>query len=176
MPALLPRSALVWADQFLSALAYAHASGIVHRDIKPDNLLVCTTEAGECVKLSDFGLSRAYESSGLSGITADNTSAGTPAFMPPEQVTDFHTVRPSADQYSAAATLYFLLTGELIYPRQTSIIAWMRQILTDQPIPLRPNAPPLPEPFGRILRRALARDPAHRYPDVSAMRAELLRG
>mgnify|MGYP002780623242 CR=1 FL=1 len=131
---------------------------------------------GEVVKVSDFGLARAYESSGLSGLTTDGSAGGTPAFMPPEQVTDFKRVKPAADQYSAAATMYYLLTGSGVYEPTKSAGAMLGQILSAEPIPLRPGAPPLPGPFGPVVRRALARDPAARFPDVRAMRRALLGG
>ena len=173
---LPPGRALAWAGQLLDALAHAHAAGFVHRDVKPSNLLVLAGPGGESVKVSDFGLARAYEESSMSGLTVANSSGGTPAFMPPEQVTDFRSVRPAADQYAAAATLYYLLTGENVYEREKSTQAMLRRILLEEPLPLRPGAPPLPDPFGPVLRRALARDPAARFPNIQAMWSALSSG
>ncbi|MBN9118449.1 MAG: protein kinase [Planctomycetes bacterium] len=170
---LPPARVLNWAEQFLGALAHAHEKGFVHRDVKPSNLLVVGTPAGEVVKVSDFGLARAYEESSMSGLTITNASGGTPAFMPPEQVNDFRSARPAADQYAAAATLYQLLTGESVYERSASTQQLLRQILIEDPIPLRPNSPPLPARFGPVIQRALARDPAQRFPDLRAMLAAL---
>src|SRR5439155_16024433 len=165
---LPPGRVLGWAGQLLDALSYAHESGFVHRDVKPGNLLVAAGAAGEVVKLSDFGLARAYQGSGLSGLTTDGSAGGTPAYMPPEQVTDFRRARPAADQYAAAATLFHLLTGSGVYePAETAGEA-LGRILSAEPIPLRPGAPPLPDPFGPVIRRALARDPAARFPDCRA--------
>jgi serine/threonine-protein kinase len=126
------------------------------------------------VKVADFGLARAYDASGMSGLTIDGTVGGTPAFMPPEQVTDFKRVKPAADQYAAAATLYYLLTGKPVYGSGPTARAVLRQLLTSAPLPLRPESPPLPDPFGPVIRRALARDPSARHPDVRAMRSALL--
>ena len=67
------------------------------------------------VKLADFGLARAYDACRLSGLTMQGEVGGTPAFMAPEQVTHYRDVKPAADQYSAAATLYYLLTGQYVY-------------------------------------------------------------
>jgi serine/threonine-protein kinase len=173
---LPPARVRVWAAQFLDALAHAHETGFVHRDVKPTNLLVAGEPGAEVVKVSDFGLARAYEESSMSGLTVANVSGGTPAFMPPEQVTDFRSVRPAADQYAAAATLYHLLTGRGVYEKAHSTQEMLRRILVEDPIPLRADAPPLPEPFGTIVRRSLARDPAARFPSVRAMRAALLGG
>jgi hypothetical protein len=163
-----------WAGQFLDGLGHAHAAGLVHRDVKPGNILVCPGLGGEVVKVSDFGLARAYDASGLSGLTADNAVGGTPAFMPPEQVTDFRNVRPAADQYAAGATLFFLLTGQYIYPRMGTAVEALRRIVTEDPVPLRPDSPPVPEPFGSAIRQSLARDPAARFRDVRAMRDAIL--
>ncbi len=171
---LAPARALRWAGQLLDALAHAHESGFVHRDVKPANLLVVEGAGGEVVKVADFGLARAYESSGMSGLTTDGSSGGTPAYMPPEQVTDFKRVKPTADQYAAAATLFYLLTGRGVYDPGKTVGATLGQILTADPIPLRPDAPPLTDPFGPAIRRALARDPAARFRDVRAMRRALL--
>jgi serine/threonine-protein kinase len=95
--------------------------------------------------------------------------------MPPEQVLDFRTARPAADQYSAAATLYFLLTGQAIYEPAPTTTELMLRILNTEPIPLRQPSPLLPARIGEVLRRALAREVRHRFPDVLAMREALAR-
>jgi serine/threonine-protein kinase len=173
---LAPARALRWADQFLDALGHAHERGFVHRDVKPANLLVVERAGAEVVKVADFGLARAYESSGMSAVTTDGSAGGTPAYMPPEQVTDFRRVKPAADQYAAAATLFFLLTGRPVYDPGTTAVATLNLILTADPVPLRPDAPPLPDPFASVIRRALARDQTARFADVRAMRRALLGG
>ncbi len=171
---LTPARARHWAGQILDGLAHAHENGFVHRDVKPANLLVVERPDGDVIKVADFGLARAYESSGMSGLTTDGSAGGTPTYMPPEQVTDFKRVRPAADQYSVAGTLFYLLTGRGPYDPARSVGEALQQIVTTNPIPLRPDAPPLPEPFGPLIRRALARDPADRFPNLRAMRRALL--
>jgi serine/threonine-protein kinase len=164
--------------QLLEALAHAHAQGLVHRDVKPGNVLLSRCQDGsDFLTLADFGLARAYQASALSGLTMSNQPGGTPAFMPPEQVRDFRSAKPPADQYAAAATLYYLLTGQHVYERVNSMLEFLNCILYEEPVPLRTPAihPPLPGRLGPILRRALARDPGHRYPDVLALRDELRR-
>src|SRR5262249_48080058 len=94
--------------QLLDALAYAHAQGFVHRDIKPGHLLGGGGVGQEGPPLAGLGLARAYQASQFSGLTITGSAGGTPAYMPPEQVRDFRTVKPPADQYAAAATLYNL--------------------------------------------------------------------
>src|SRR5206468_2889379 len=131
---------------------------------------------GERVKLSDFGLARTYETSSMSGLTVADSTGGTPSFMPPEQVTDFRGVKPTADQYAAAATLYFLVTGSNVYEKCKTIPELLKKISSEDPIPLRPGATVIPGRVGAVIRRSLARSPAARYPDVRAMRAALLGG
>jgi hypothetical protein len=168
-----PDRAIGWVGQLLDALTHAHDRGFVHRDVKPSNLLVVPEAGGERVKLSDFGLARAYETSSMSGLTVAESAGGTPAFMPPEQVTDFRGAKPAADQYAAAATLYHLLTGSHVYEKCATVPDLLAKIASEDPIPLRPGAAGLPGRCGPVVRRALARDPAARFPDARAMRAAL---
>ncbi|MGL4550070.1 MAG: serine/threonine-protein kinase, partial [Gemmataceae bacterium] len=170
-----PARAARLTAQLLEALAHAHLQGFIHRDVKPGNLLLTTLDGDEAVKLADFGLGRTYQASAMSGLTVSGQPGGTPGFMPPEQVLDFRTARPAADQYAAAATLYYLLTGHMIYEPARSSADLMMRVLADEPIPLRqPDAgPPLPGRLGPVLCRALARDPKARFPDVLAFRDAL---
>jgi pSer/pThr/pTyr-binding forkhead associated (FHA) protein len=160
--------------QMLEGLAYAHGLGFVHRDLKPANLLV-TADAPETAKLADFGLARAYQASPLSGLTVTGAMAGTPGFMPPEQVLDFRSVKPAADQYAAAATLYHLLTGQPLYDGARDSTALLLRVLQEEPVPLWQRRPELPEGLAAVVGRALARKPEQRFPDVEALRRELLR-
>jgi serine/threonine-protein kinase len=162
------------ACQLLDALAYAHARGFVHRDVKPGNLLIAGEGGREVVKLADFGLARAWQVSQLSGLTVAGTPGGTPSFMPPEQVLDFRSVRPAADQFAAAATLYNLLSGEHVYGRCADVQELFKRILTTDPVPLPQRRPDVPGPLAAAIHRALARRAEDRFPDVAALRAALL--
>src|SRR5262249_4561296 len=159
----------------LDALAHAHLQGFVHRDVKPGNVLTTADDGRELLKLADFGLSRAYHASLMSGLTVVGTPGGTPGFMPPEQVLDFRNARPAADQYAAAATLYYCMTGQQIYQPVGTAVDRRRRVRNAEPLPLRQQGPPLPPRFAEVIRRALARDPRHRFPDVLAMREALAR-
>jgi serine/threonine-protein kinase len=126
------------------------------------------------VKLADFGLARAWQVSQLSGLTVAGTPGGTPSFMPPEQVLDFRSVRPAADQFAAAATLYNLLSGEHVYGRCADVQELFKRILTTDPVPLPQRRPDVPGPLAAAIHRALARRAEDRFPDVAALRAALL--
>lgn len=152
--------------QLLSALRYAHAEGFVHRDIKPSNLLVIESKTEDIVKLADFGLARAYQASGMSGLTMTGEISGTFGFMSPEQITDFRGAKPATDQYAAAATLYFLLTGHFIHNFPIEAGKRLLMILDKQPVPIRDRRPEIPEPLAAAIHRALAHDAQARFPDV----------
>jgi serine/threonine-protein kinase len=159
--------------QLLSALAYAHAEGFVHRDIKPANLLVTQEDGKRSVKLADFGLARVYQESRMSGLTVEGDVGGTVAFMAPEQIASFRKTPPSADQYSAAATLYNLLTGHLPFEFGQGKGNALSIILQNDPVPILERRGDVPRGLAEIVHRGLAKDPAARYSDVSALKAAL---
>lgn len=159
--------------QLLEALAYAHQLGFVHRDLKPGNLLVTMRQGQETALLADFGLARTYQASPLSGLTLVGSAAGTPQFMPPEQLTDFRSVGPAADQYAAAATLYYLLTAGPLYEAR-SVSELFQRILQEDPPPVHQRRPDVPAELGAVLQRALARQAENRFPDVETFRQALL--
>jgi serine/threonine-protein kinase len=159
--------------EVLDGLTHAHHQGFVHRDIKPANVLVGGTGESEQAKLADFGLARTYQASPLSGLTLSGAAGGTPQFMPPEQVLDFRSVKPAADQFSAAATLYNLLTGELLHPGTKDLSALLSSILNEDVRPIRNLRPEVPPPLAAAIDRALKRQSAARFPDVEAFRQAL---
>jgi serine/threonine-protein kinase len=162
--------------QLLDALRYAHGLGFVHRDIKPSNFLVAAPGGGreEKVKLADFGLARVYQASALSGLTMTGDVGGTTAFMPPEQITNYRQAQPAADQYSAAATLYRLLTGKFIFDLPSGFEAQLLMILEQPPVPIRERRPDVPAPLAAAVHRALAKEPGRRFADVLAFRTALM--
>jgi hypothetical protein len=162
-----------WGVQLLEGLGHAHAGGFVHRDVKPANVLVTGESGAEVVKLADFGLARTYQASQLSGLTLVG-GGDTPGFLPPEQLLDFRNVRPAADQYAAAATLYHLLTGQDVHDRAATRSEFFRRVLQADTVALRCRRADLPAGLEEVLRRALARRPEDRFPDAAAFRAALL--
>ncbi len=97
----------------LDALEFAHAKGFVHRDVKPANLLIYRSGKKLDVKLADFGLAKNFQNAGFSGLTGDNTTRGSLAFMSPEQVRNSRDAGPSTDLYALGVTLYHYVTGRL---------------------------------------------------------------
>jgi serine/threonine-protein kinase len=156
----------------LGALTYAHSEGFVHRDIKPANLLV-TAGSNEEARLADFGLARTYQASQLSGLTATGSIAGTPVYMAPEQVLSLRTVKPPADQYGAAATIYFLLAGTAPYDRTDNPHMQIVQILEHDPVPLLKRNPALPKKLAAVIHKAMQREVDDRFPNVAEFAAAL---
>ncbi|HET7456447.1 MAG TPA: serine/threonine-protein kinase [Gemmatimonadaceae bacterium] len=148
----------------LNGLSYAHRRGIVHRDIKPANIRV--TEEGTA-KIMDFGVAR-LESSDM---TRTGMMVGTPSYMSPEQVTGT-TVTPAADIFSFGAVLYELLSGAKAFEGQT-LHGILFKIVGEEPPDLLALLPGLPPALGRIVKKALAKDPGQRYRSALDMANEL---
>jgi serine/threonine protein kinase len=146
-----------WIRQAASGLQEAHNRELIHRDVKPSNLLLTKNEQ---VKLVDFGLVRQFSL----GLTDPRSTIGTLAYMPPEQSTDPTSVGSQADIYSLGGTLFWLLTGQPPYPPATSLIKAMQQIRDESPRRLRTLQPDAPPALEAILLRMLDRDPMRRPP------------
>ena len=161
--------------QLLAGLAHAHDKGFVHRDIKPANILIGREGTKGTARLADFGLARVYEASQLSGLTMQGEMGGTPAFMAPEQVTHYREVRPPADQYSAAATLYFALTGRHVHDLPNDLGEQIAYIVCAVPVPIADRRADVPAGLAAVIHKALGREPGERYAEVMAFRKELKR-
>jgi hypothetical protein len=149
------------------ALDYAHAKGVVHRDVKPQNVLL--DEAGR-VYLADFGIGKMLESSG--GLTGTGMIVGTPQYMAPEQAATSKVGR-SADIYALGIVAYELFTGRVPFAADTPLAVMMKHV--QEPLPLPP--PELvPEPLLRALLKATSKKPEDRWPGASAFVAALAAG
>jgi serine/threonine protein kinase len=150
----------------LEGLAYAHQRGFVHRDIKPQNILLAD-DAG--AKLSDFGLAKSFAKAGLSGMTTTGaTGAGTPLFMPREQLINYKFVRPVSDVWSFGATLYYVLSGTS--PRDfAKDVDPLSVILGGGFVPIRSRDPAIPRGVAAVIDRALADDADARYPSATEL-------
>ncbi|HEU4933849.1 MAG TPA: FHA domain-containing serine/threonine-protein kinase [Pyrinomonadaceae bacterium] len=163
-------------SQSLDALAFAHDQGYIHRDFKDQNILVAGRSPTLLAKLTDFGLSKSFTHSGMSGVTMAGEMAGTLAYMPPEQLRNFRDVKPQSDIYAVGMTAYSLLTGTLAIDlsKNGSVNDTIRAIFEQPAIPLRQRAPQIPQAVCEIIDRALAKDPAQRWQSAGAMRNALL--
>ena len=147
--------------QLCDALAYAHSRGVVHRDIKPDNVHILP---GGVIKLTDFGIARITAEP---SITSQGQVFGTPSYMSPEQVAS-HTVDHRTDLFSLGITLYEMLTGRKPFIGD-SVITITYNIMNIQPtMPVG-----VPAALQQILQRALAKDPGLRYQNAAQMAADL---
>ena len=151
--------------QALRGLEFMHKQGFVHRDLKPQNILLRGSGGRLTAKISDFGLSKSFQSSGLSGFTATGTAAGTPQFMPPEQLSNFKYVKPPSDVWSMAATLYNMLSGG--YPlHMPQGVLWQSVVLDCSVIPLEKRLPSIPRGLAQVIHRGLAKNVKERYQDA----------
>lgn len=169
------RAAVLLMAQALQGLAHAHELGFVHRDIKPSNLLIGPLGDKRVVKVADFGLARAFEESRLSGLAMTGEVVGTTAFMAPEQITHARDVKPWSDQYSAAATLYYLLTNNLPYDLPESAPQTPAVILTTEPVPVRQRRNEVPAELAAVIGRALSREPERRFENLIAFRRQMIK-
>ena len=160
--------------QALDGLHYAHGAeipqvrlkdgkigkgrGLVHRDLKPQNIFLSTASGTRVAKIGDYGLAKAFDMAGLSGHTFTGEVAGTPQFMPRQQVQRFKEVRPEADVWAMAAVLYNMLTG--CYPRdfRKGCDPW-QLILETSAVPIRRRNPAIPQRLAEVIDHALVDEP-----------------
>jgi eukaryotic-like serine/threonine-protein kinase len=153
------------AVQACRGLAHAHAAGLVHRDVKPQNLLL---RSDGTLKVADFGIARAAETTAL---TQAGTVLGTAAYLSPEQATG-EEVTSAADVYSLGAVLYELLTGRQPYEFD-SLVDLAEQQAQGSIAPVSELAPEVPRHVEDAVMRSLARNPAYRPPSAEALAREL---
>src|SRR5262249_27770414 len=158
--------AIDYARQILSALSFAHRNGIVHRDIKPHNIVV----GGDGrLKVTDFGIAR----SGASQMTEAGSIVGTAQYLSPEQARGAP-VDPRSDLYSLGIVLYEMLTGSVPFTGDAAVEIAMKHLsaIPDPPSKLRPE---VSHDLDAIVMRALAKDPDQRYASAEEMDADLAR-
>ncbi len=155
-------------EQIALALAAAHEAGVVHRDVKPANVLFASDGAA---KLGDFGIAKVLQ--GERSLTATGTGMGTLLYVAPEQAEDAKRVSPAADLYALGATLYHMLAGKPPFPPGPDLI---RAIFEDDPPPLARARPDCPAEVARLVHRLLEKDPDDRPPSARVVAGKLRTG
>lgn len=152
------------------ALAYAHLRGVVHRDIKPDNILLDGN--GDRAMVTDFGIARAIIEGSDARLTATGMAIGTPAYMSPEQAAGDREIDGRSDLYALGVVGYQMLAGEPPFTG-SSTPALLVKHLSERPVPIEQRRPDVPRDLGDAVMRLLEKDPNHRFATAGELEAAL---
>ena len=152
------------------ALAYAHLRGVVHRDIKPDNILLDVN--GDRAMVTDFGIARAVIEGSDSRLTATGMAIGTPAYMSPEQAAGDREIDGRSDLYALGVVGYQMLAGELPF-QASSTPALLVKHLSERPVPVGQRRPDVPRDLADAVMRLLEKEPDHRFATAGELEAAL---
>ncbi|MBV8311409.1 MAG: serine/threonine protein kinase, partial [Planctomycetaceae bacterium] len=147
------------------ALAYAHERGVIHRDIKPDNILIDAKSGRPMV--TDFGIARAV-GDGDSRLTATGMAIGTPTYMSPEQASGDRQIDGRSDLYSLGVVAYQMLTSQPPFVANSTPAILVKHI-SERPTPIEQRRPDVPQELARIVMTMLEKDPANRFPSAAAV-------
>ncbi|MGQ0641928.1 MAG: serine/threonine-protein kinase [Gemmatimonadaceae bacterium] len=167
MPADDVRNILI---QTADALAYAHERGVVHRDIKPDNILL--QHEDNRVMVTDFGIARAVTEGADARLTATGMAIGTPAYMSPEQSMGEREIDGRSDLYSLGIVAYQMLSGELPFTAQSTPALLVKHI-SERPPPIDERCPEAPRDLARAVMLMLEKEPVNRFPSAEALSTAL---
>jgi serine/threonine-protein kinase len=160
--------ALRMACDLLGALGAAHELGIVHRDVKPDNIILSPQGA----VLLDFGIARAIEAAGTGSLTRSGITVGTSSYMSPEQIQAMDDLDPRTDLYSLGCVLYEVLAGRPPYKHPNEVL--VLQMHLHDPVPdVRATHPDVPERLAQVIGRAMEKDRDRRWGSAAEMTAAL---
>jgi len=159
--------------QCLDGLSDAHRRGLVHGDLKPQNVLLHRQGGKRTARIADFGLARIMEQAGCSGMTATGHVPVNYHFLPRERVVDFREARPVSDLWSVAAVFYHVLTGQ--FPRDLTGRDALAAVLHSESVPIRERNPQVPKPVAQVIDKALASDPGKRFQSAAEIKVHLER-
>ncbi len=161
--------------QVLTGLAAAHDAGILHRDLKPDNIFILKEKAGQrdFAKIIDFGISKFQPMNNEMKMTQTGAVMGTPYYMSPEQARGDSVTDARSDIYSMGVIMYEAVTGSVPYDAAT-FNQLMFKIVLSEPTPLAETAPEIDAAFASLIDKAMARDAAHRFQSAREFEAALL--
>jgi serine/threonine protein kinase len=182
------KEAISIALQALDGLEYAHNAeipyvklansrigkgrGLVHRDLKPSNIFLANANSTRITKVADYGLAKAFDLAGLSGLSMSGTKAGTPTFMPRQQVINFKYAKPEVDVWAMAACLYYMLTARL--PRDFTGNDPFLVVLQTNPVPILQRDALIPKPLAKVIDLALIDNPNLHFKTAAAFKQALL--
>lgn len=145
--------------------------GLVHRDIKPSNLLLSQVNGSTITKVADYGLAKAFDLAGFSGLSMSGAAAGTPHFMPRQQVINFKYAKPEVDVWAIAASLYYMLTST--FPRDFVGDPFLAVLQTNA-VPIRNRNASIPKPLAEVIDLALIDKPEIYFKTASDLKQALL--
>jgi len=173
-PLPLPRVVDI-TRQVADALNAAHQQGVIHRDLKSDNIMLLDTMTGDHAKVLDFGIAKIKEPDGnrdTGGLTAPNLVIGTPQYMSPEQCSQDSEIDARSDIYSLGVILYEMLVGHVPFTAESPTMVMMKHL--QEPVPsVLDERKDLPASIGRVIARAMAKLPANRYQNVAELVEDL---
>lgn len=150
---------------------FGKGKGLVHRDLKPGNILLNYTDDKITAKIADYGLAKAFDLAGLSGQTLSGSQAGTPAFIPRQQLLNFKYVKLEVDVWATAASLYYMLTGE--FPRNLTGDPFLA-VLQNDPVPMRQRHANIPKKLAEVIDLGLVEKPEIYFKSAVDFKSALL--
>ncbi|HVS81193.1 MAG TPA: serine/threonine-protein kinase [Pyrinomonadaceae bacterium] len=160
--------------QVTGALDAAHGQGVVHRDLKSDNIMLSQTNGGDWAKVLDFGIAKIQQPANVkdADITAPNLVVGTPQYMSPEQCSQTQPLDARSDVYSLGVIVYEMLAGRVPFTGESVTMIMMKQV-QDTPPPILATRPDLPAAVDKVITQALAKHPADRFQTAGELFAAL---